>query len=271
TDALRAYRFNDAASILYQFLWHEYCDWYLEIVKNRLAAAEDAASARAGRVLLVHVLERSLRLLHPMMPFITEEIWQRLPHTGESIMLAPWPEADAALTWPDAVETMGILMEITREVRNIRSNYNIPPGKRLPLTLRTSSPGQDAALELCQEYLTSLARLSRLTWGHDVARPNLAATAVVRGIEVHVPLEDLIDLHEESERLTRELAKVDQTLERVTRKLQNEEFLGRAPAAVVSREKATRAELQDARAKLREGLERIEAHLKSREPRAERW
>ncbi|MBI2113792.1 MAG: valine--tRNA ligase [candidate division NC10 bacterium] len=262
TDALRTYRFNDAASILYQFLWHEYCDWYLEIVKNRLAAAEDPASARAGRVLLVHVLEQSLRLLHPMMPFITEEIWQRLPHTGESIMLAPWPEADAALSWPDAVETMGTLMEITREVRNIRSSYNIPPGKRLALTLRTSSPGQDAALQLCQEYLTSLARLARLTWGHDVARPNLAATAVIRGIEVHVPLEDLIDLQEESERLTRELAKVDQALERVTRKLQNEEFLGRAPAAVVSREKATRAELQDARAKLREGLERIEAHLK---------
>ena len=262
TGALRAYRFNDAASILYQFLWHEYCDWYLEIVKNRLAAAEDEETARAGRVLLVRVLEQSLRLLHPIMPFITEEIWQRLPHKGESIMLAPWPQANAALHWPDAVETMGVLMEITREVRNIRSNYNIPPGKRLPLTLRTSSPDHDAALEHCQEYLASLARLSRLTWGRDVARPNLSATAVVRGIEVHVPLEDLIDPHEERERLTRELAKVDQALDRVTRKLQNEEFVGKAPPAVVSREKATRAELQDARAKLREGLERIEAHLK---------
>jgi valyl-tRNA synthetase len=177
-------------------------------------------------------------------------------------MLAPWPQVDGALHRPDAVETMGILMEITREVRNIRSNYNIPPGKRLPLVLRTSSPDHDTALELCQEYLRSLARLSRLTWGRDVTRPNLAATAVVRGIEVHVPLEDLIDLHEEKQRLTRELVKVEQALDRVTRKLQNEEFLGRAPAAVVSREKATRAELQDARAKLREGLDRIEAHLK---------
>ena len=262
TEALRSYRFNDAASILYQFLWHEYCDWYLEIVKNRLAASEDEATTRAGRILLVHVLEQSLRLLHPIMPFITEEIWQRLPHDTVSIMLAPWPTADPAWHWPDAVETMGTLMEITREVRNIRSNYNVPPGKRVPVVLRTSSPVHDTVLEACQGHLTSLARLSHLTWGQDVARPPIAATAVVLGIEVHLPLEGLIDLQEEQERLSRDLSKVEQALDRVRRKLSNREFLEKAPAAVVSQQKATQTELQDARAKLREGLERIEAHLK---------
>ena len=262
TDALRAYRFNDAASLLYQFLWHEYCDWYLEIVKARLAAPEDEMSARTGRILLVRVLEQSLRLLHPIMPFITEEIWQRLPHQGPSIMLAPWPKPDDALHWPEAVETMGYLMEITREVRNIRSNYNILPGTRLPLVLRTSSPSQEDALKACQGYLTSLAKLSDLVWGQEAARPVVAASAVVRGIEVHVPLEGVIDLMEEQKRLSRELAKVEQALDRVGRKLSNEEFLGKAPAAVVSREKATRAELQDAREKLKDSLQRIEAHLK---------
>jgi len=143
---------------------------------------------------------------------------------------------------------MGTLMEITREVRNIRSSYNVPPGKRVPVVLRTSSPGQDKALEACQTYLTSLARLSHLTWGPEAARPPVAATAVVQGIEIHVPLEDLIDLREEQERLGR--------------KLSNEEFLGKAPAAVVSQQKATQAEMQDARAKLLKGLERIGAHLK---------
>ncbi len=262
TDALTAYRFNDAASILYQFLWHEYCDWYLEIVKDRLAAPEDPAAQRTGRVLLIHVLEQSLRLLHPVMPFITEEIWQRLPHEGESIMRAPWPQADGALHWPEAVETMAILMEITREVRNIRSNYNIPPAKRLPLTLRTFNPTQDQLLAACQGYLASQAKLSQLTWGQDVGRPAVAATAVVQGIEAHVPLEDLIDLSEERERLNRELAKVEQALDRVNRKLANQDFLGKAPAAVVSQQRATQAELQDAHVKLRESLERIGAHLK---------
>jgi valyl-tRNA synthetase len=262
TDALRAYRFNDAASVLYQFLWHEYCDWYLEIVKTRLAAAEAEVDKRAGRVLLVHILEQSMRLLHPIMPFITEEIWQRLPHDGMSIMLAPWPQADVALHWPDAMETMGYLMDITREVRNLRSNYNIPPAKRLPVVLRTSGQAHDAALRTCHGYLSSLARLSSLTWGEDVARPTAAATAVIRGIEVHIPLEGLIDLAEERERLRRELAKVDQVLDRVGRKLRNEEFLGKAPAQVVNRERATQVELQDAWAKLQESLGRIEAHLK---------
>jgi valyl-tRNA synthetase len=262
SDALKAYRFNDAASILYQFLWHEYCDWYLEIVKNRLAAPEDAETKRTGRVLLVHVLDQSLRLLHPIMPFITEEIWQRLPHEGESIMRAPWPQADGALHWPETVETMATLMEITREVRNIRSNYNIPPAKRLPLTLRTFAPAQDQVLAACQGYLTSLARLSQLTWGQDVARPTVAASSVVQGIEVHVPLEGLIDLDEERERLSRELAKLEQALDRVNRKLANPDFLGKAPAAVVSQQRAGQAELLDARTKLRQSLERIGAHLK---------
>jgi valyl-tRNA synthetase len=262
TDALKAYRFNDAASILYHFLWHEYCDWYLEIVKNRLAGPEDSAAKRTGRVLLAHVLEQSLRLLHPIMPFITEEIWQRLPHEGESIMRAPWPVAEDALHWPEAVETMATLMEITREVRNIRSSYNIPPAKRVPLTLRTFTQAQDQFLEACQGYLTSLARLSQLTWGQSVARPAVAATVVVQGIEAHVPLEELIDLDGERERLSRELAKVEHAMDRVNRKLANHDFLAKAPTIVVSQQRATQAELLDARAKLRQSLERIQAHLK---------
>jgi len=263
TEAFEAYRFNDAASVLYQFLWHEYCDWYLEIVKSRLASSADEATKRTGRILLVHVLEQSLRLLHPIMPFITEEIWQRLPHQGPSVMLARWPQADPTFRWPEAAEIMTYLMEITREVRNIRSNYDVPPARRVPLLLRTSNPSHDAAIEACREYLTSLARLSQISWGRDAARPSAAATAVVRGIELHLPLEGLINLREERERLRKELTKVEQALDRVGRKLRNEEFLAKAPEAVVNQQKAIQMELQDAQAKLRESLGRIEAHLKS--------
>lgn len=158
---------------------------------------------------------------------------------------------------------MTYLMEITREVRNIRSNYDVPPARRVPLLLRTSNPSHDAAIEACREYLTSLARLSQISWGRDAARPSAAATAVVRGIELHLPLEGLIDLREERERLRKELSKVEQALDRVGRKLRNEEFLAKAPEAVVNQQKAIQMELQDAQAKLRESLGRIEAHLKS--------
>ncbi len=262
TEAVQAYRFNDAVSILYQFLWHEYCDWYLEMVKARLTGTGDEAEKRTGRLLLVRVLEQSLRLLHPIMPFITEEIWQRLPHEGVSIMLAPWPTSEDGFHSPEAMETMGYLMEVTREVRNVRSNYNIPPGERLPVVLRTSTSTHDAVLQVCEGYLTNLARLSRVTWGRQVAKPEMAASALVRGIEVYVPLEGVVDLAAERARLSRELAKVDEALDRVNRKLTNTDFLGKAPAEVVGRQRATQAELQDARTKLQEGLGRIEALLK---------
>ncbi len=165
TEAFQGYRFNDAASLLYQFLWHEYCDWYLEIVKNRLAGPDPEERKRTGRILLARVLEQAMRLLHPIMPFMTEEIWQRLPHDGTSVMMAPWPQADPALDFPRSVDSMETLMEITREVRNIRSGYNISPAQRVPLVVRTGSADQDATLASCREYLVSLARLSGLEFG----------------------------------------------------------------------------------------------------------
>jgi len=263
TDALQSYRFNDAASLVYQFLWHEYCDWYLEIVKTRLAGPGDEEEKRTGRILLAQVLERSLRLLHPIMPFITEEIWQRLPREGLSIMVAPWPRPDSTLEFPHAVETMECLMEITREVRNVRSSYNISPGQRVPLLVKTGSSDQDTMLAECRDYLVSLARLSGFEFGQHLAKPPLAATVVVQGLEMHVPLADVIDLHAERQRLQKELAKTEAALGRIAKKLGNEEFLGKAPAEVVSRERATQAELADVRAKLTASLAHIDAHVES--------
>jgi valyl-tRNA synthetase len=235
TEAFRGYRFNDGASLLYQYLWHEYCDWYLEIVKSRLTGT-DERDKQTGRLVLTYVLERALRLLHPIMPFITEEIWQKLPNAGPSLMLAPWPAADPALDAPEAVATMDLLMEITREVRNIRSTYNIGPGQRVPLVLRIHEPGQGPVLEAGRDYLVSLARLSKLTIGPEVPKPSLAATSVIEGIEAFVPLQDVIDLGAERERLRKELTKAEAQLGRIAQKLRNEDFVRKAPPAVVQSE-----------------------------------
>jgi valyl-tRNA synthetase len=256
-ESLASYRFNDAASTLYQFLWHEYCDWYLEIVKNRLAGS-DEADKRVGRLLLVRVMEGSLRLLHPIMPFITEEIWQRLLRPGLSIMRAPWPAPDPALTDARAVESMELVMEITREVRNLRSAHNIAPGVRLPLLVRTDGVARGELLEAA-DILTTLARLSQLTVAPDAAKPDFAATSVVKGLELILPLEGVIDLDEEQERLARELARTEAALERIARKLDNPQFVAKAPEAVVAKERATLAELDTTREKLRDGLARLEA------------
>ena len=262
TEAFQGYRFNDAASLLYQFLWHEYCDWYLEIVKTRLAGPGEDAEKRAGRILLARVLEQSLRLLHPIMPFITEEIWQRLPHQGLSIMVAPWPQPDPALEFPRAVANMECLMEITREVRNIRSSYNVSPGQQVPLLVKTGSAEQDATLAACREYLVSLARLSRLEFGQGMTKPPLAATVVVQGLEAHVPLTDVIDVGAECQRVQKELTKTEAALERIARKLGNADFVGKAPAEVVSQPKAAHADLADQHAKLKATLAHLEAHTK---------
>ena len=260
-EAFQSYRFNDAASLLYQFLWHEYCDWYLEIVKSRLTGAGEEADKRTGRILLARVLEQSLRLLHPIMPFITEEIWQQLPHQGTSVMVAPWPQPDPALEFPQAVASMECLMEITREVRNIRSGYNISPAQRVPLLVKTGTAEQDGVLADCREYLVNLARLSQFEFGRHLSKPPLAATVVMQGLEVHVPLADVIDLGAERQRLQKELAKTQAALERIGKKLDNAAFLDKAPADVVSREKASLAELMDVQTKLSASLAHVEEHL----------
>ncbi len=177
-------------------------------------------------------------------------------------MVAPWPSADSALDFPQAVESMDCLMEITREVRNIRSTYDISPGARVPLVVKTANEHDDAILAAGREYLVSLARLSRFEFGGAVAKPEFAAAAIVRGFEVYVPLADVIDLDAERRRLQKELAKAEAALARIGTKLENADFIRKAPAEVVSRERAAQADLAVQRAKLAASLEHIETHLK---------
>jgi valyl-tRNA synthetase len=257
TDSLEAYKFNEAAQYLYQFLWHEFCDWYLEIVKARLQAGNDLDGIRTGKCLLLHLLEMVLRMLHPFMPFITEEIWQDLPHKGRSIMVAPWPRAEAKAIDLEATEAMEVLMEVIRAVRNIRSEMNIPNSKPLGLLVKISDETQLPLVASGADYIRSLARVDPFQVGSDLAKPSASATAVVKGMEVFVPLRGVIDPEEERARLDSELKKLDRDLEKVSKKLASVDFLERAPEEIVFKEKALHRELLDSRAKLLNHLEMI--------------
>ncbi len=247
--ALGRYRFNEAASALYQFVWHEFCDWYLEIAKLSLYQREAAAVRARTQHTLVTVLEPTLRLLHPLMPFITEEIWQQLPHRGESIMVAPYPRARAARIDTEAERQMQSVIDLVTAIRNVRGEMRIAPGVSLAVTVRAT----DEHLTLFEEQrplIETLARC-RLTVDRHASRPTNAALTVVGASEVYVDLTGVVDLVAERQRLTKEMARLDETLAFLAGKLARADFVERAPAEIVERE---RTRLADARA-LREKLE----------------
>jgi len=253
TQALETFRFSDATSHLYQFLWHEYCDWYLEFVKVRLTTDGDQGAARTGRLLLAHVLEVSLRLLHPIMPFITEEIWQYLPHppgAPSSVMIAPWPVSEPSRVDPEAVRKMDRVMAVIRAIRNIRSEVRIPTNASPTVLVKIGQEEDASLLASAETYVRQLARAREVRVGRTLERPRRSAVAVTAGMEIYIPLEGLIDIAAEAQRVDRELQKVAQELERVNRKLSNRDFLARAPAEVVAKERETQRELGEASEKL---------------------
>ncbi len=256
-EALDAYKFNEAASVLYRFFWHEFCDWYLELIKDRLYG-EDPAARRTAQRCLVETLHESLRLLHPFMPFITEEIYQHLPVHGESIMVDAYPTADAGREDEEAEEEMALVMEAVTLIRNIRGEMNISPGKPLNPLIRVREESVGGVLQRHAGHLLSLARCETVQIGTERVRPPSSATAVGDRVEVFVPLEGVIDLEEEKARLMKNLAKVRKDLSGVDRKLANESFTGRAPADVVAKERAKREELLTKEQKITAGLSALE-------------
>jgi valyl-tRNA synthetase len=257
--ALAAYRFNDAAGAVYQFLWHEYCDWYLEWSKLVLYRGDDPAARARTQATLVEVLETTLRLLHPFMPFITEEVWQRLPkgrRAAASIMIARYPRAGRRAIDAAAEAEMAVLMAVVTAVRNVRSEMQIPPSRALVVILRPADQRQAAILEAGRTALAALAR-AEVTVDAGASRPPQSALAVAEGCEVYVPLEGVVDLSAERRRLARELARAEEELARLEAKLARAEFRERAPAEVVAREETRGAEQQALRATLRDALDRL--------------
>src|SRR5690606_37525685 len=207
TRHLNRYDFGEAGRVVYHFIWDEFWDWYIEFSKLSLYG-EDEEAKRVTRAVLCHVLDRALRLLHPFMPFITEEIWQKLPGTGPSITVAEWPEADEAFQAPDAVRDMQILIDVIRSVRNIRSEMEVPPNKQVSLLIRTE-PEAYAAIRDNESAIRRLCGADKVTAGPDVTRPDKAMTAVVSGAEVFLSLEGMIVIEETIARVEKELKKLD--------------------------------------------------------------
>jgi valyl-tRNA synthetase len=259
-QALSKYRFNDAASAIYQFLWHDYCDWYLEWSKLTLYRGEDPAARARTQATLLEVLETTLRLLHPFMPFITEEIWQRLPKgrtAPASIMIARYPRMQKRHRDAAAEADIGPVMAVISGIRSIRSEFQIPPARALSVTIRPS-PAAEPMLRAESAAIGALGR-AEVRIDPGAARAADAALKVVEGSELLVSLAGVVDVEAERGRLGRELRKVEEELQRVEAKLGREDFRLRAPAEVVAREEARRAESVALRAKLREGLERLDA------------
>jgi valyl-tRNA synthetase len=256
TDALNAYRFNDAAQILYDFIWHEYCDWYLELVKIRIYNKDDSIPRQTAQYVVWQVLEGTLRLLHPMMPFITEEIWQHLPHEGESIMIAPWPKAESDLIDKKSESDMMIIMEVIGSVRNILSEFNIPPSSKSEVFVRVPDDNLKSLLSEQSGYIYRLASASKVIIEKTITKPESSATAVVHsGVEVYVPLAGLIDVDKEKERLTKNLDKAVADLERIEKRLVDPAFISKAPENIIAKEHERKAEIEALKAKLEKNLE----------------
>jgi valyl-tRNA synthetase len=263
-SAFREYRFDLASQAIYSFIWHEYCDWYLELSKVVLTDPNSRPEQLRGtRQTLVQVLETALRLLHPIMPFITEEVWQRVAKlagkTGATIMREPYPRLENNLIDPGAAEEMRWAMAVITGVRNIRGEMDISPGKPLPLMFQDGSPADKKYLEANRPYLATLARAESINWLDKGQEAPESATALVGHMKVLVPLGSLIDKQAELERLGKEMEKIEKDLSKARTKLANPDFVARAPQNVVEQEQGRVQQFEVALVNLRNQRAKVEA------------
>ncbi|MFC5447268.1 valine--tRNA ligase [Paenibacillus aestuarii] len=249
TRLIDSYEFGETGRLLYNFIWDDLCDWYIEFSKLSLYGA-DAAAKKTTQSVLAYVLDQTQRLIHPFMPFISEEIWQHLPHDGETITLAAWPQVNPAFESPDAVREMELLMEAIRSVRNIRAEVNVPMSKKVELLVKPASAEYQAILRRNEEYLRRFCNTSMLQIDADMGAPEKAMTAVITGAELYLPLAGLIDIAQELARLDKELQTLHGEVERIEKKLSNEGFVAKAPAKVIEEEKSKLTDYADKRDKV---------------------
>ena len=237
TGNLDGFELGLAAQKVYDFIWTEFCDWYIEMAKPRLYG-EDASAKANVRAVLVHVLSTSMKLLHPFMPFITEELYTNLPNSGKTIMLADWPKPIEEYEFSQDAADMEALMELIRAIRNIRAEMNVPPAKRISLIL-LAKPELEHAFAACAIYMNRLAGVEQVTLQQDKSGiPKNAVSLVVSGGEAFIPLEQLVDIEKERERVTKEIQRMQGEIKRAEGKLNNVGFVAKAPAKVVEEERA---------------------------------
>jgi valyl-tRNA synthetase len=254
TRLLEEYDLGEAAKTLYEFIWDEFCDWYIELAKIRLGQSADSHHRLVAQNVLLQVLFDTLRLLHPFMPFITEEIYQNLPGHNDTIMLDAWPVKGQV--WPEALEDMQQLMSVIRNLRNIRAEFNVAPGTPINTIILVRDQGKMALFENNQVYMQRLAQVKKIEVVNNLdTKPAQAVSALTAWTEIYVPLEGIIDIEREIVRLEKELKATEADLQRAESKLGNANFLAKAPQEVIAKENA---KAEEARVK-REGiLQRLE-------------
>jgi valyl-tRNA synthetase len=264
TEAIDHYRLDLASQAVYEFFWNEYCDWYLELSKPVLWDDDAAPALKKGtRRTLVRVLEATLRLAHPLMPFITEEIWQQIKGLagakGDTIMLQPYPEADHSRIDETAIADIEWLKRVIIGIRNIRGEMNITPAKHLPIYFNNGGTDDLRKLNDNRQFLAKLANLESITWLEPGEEAPMSATALVGSMEILVPMAGLIDKDAELTRLNKEIDKLQRELEKVQNKLGNENFVGKAPAEVVAKERERMADMEATLGKLSQQCTTIKA------------
>lgn len=243
TGLLERFELGEAGRAIYDFIWSEVCDWYIEIAKPRLYNKEAAAERATAQHVLATVLVSAMKLLHPYMPFITEEIYQCLPHEVESIMISKWPVADESLVDPEAERGMNAIMDSIKAIRNMRAEVNANPGKKIPAIMLVSEDLREVVAHN-DSYIKLLGGIDNLELRPlNGEKPENAMAAVVTGIEVYLPLAGLIDVEKETQRLSKELAAMEKDLQRAGGKLNNAGFLAKAPEDVIAKERAKYEEL----------------------------
>ena len=253
TELFEKFEFGEAGRLLYRFIWDDFCDWYIEMSKETLAGNDEAAKLTT-RSILVYVLDQTLRLLHPIMPFVTEEIWQSVPHIGDSLVVASYPVVQESQMDEAAAEKMEFLMDFIRSVRTSRNEMNTPLSKPIAIVAKTSNEDIQAILSENESYIARFCNPESFEYGLEVEAPSHAVTSVISGAEIYLPLAGLINIDDEIARLEKEAAKLQDEVNRVEKKLSNEKFVAKAPEAVVEAERAKGKEYADQRQAV---LERI--------------
>ncbi|MGN0563035.1 MAG: valine--tRNA ligase [Candidatus Fimenecus sp.] len=253
TDSLEKYELGMAVQKLYDFIWDVFCDWYIEIAKIRLNG-DDAAAKATVKAVLVYVMSNTLKLLHPFMPFITEEIWQTLPHEGESIMISPWPETDSALCYEAEESEMERIMTAIKAVRNRRAEMNVAPSKKAQVFIETA---YGDTFQKGTVFFVRLASASEVTVAEKVDGMDDAVSIITESARIYIPMDELVDFKAELARLEKEKKAVQKELDFVNGKLNNENFVSKAPAAVVEGQRQTKAQLDEKMALIEESIQKI--------------
>ena len=241
TDQFESFDFGEACRCLYNFIWNDFCDWYIEMTKEKLNNGTEAEKADTKNI-LGYVLDQTLKLMHPIMPFVTEALWQDMPHEGKSIMIADYPVVHDEFADEKSEEQMKRLIELITAVRNIRNEANAPMSKPVDLLIKTDDQAAADMLLANADYIKRFCHPADLQIATDTQAPKLAMSGIVTGAEVYIPMAELVDLKEEQARMEKEIAKLEKEVQRSEKKLGNEKFVNNAPEAVVAEERAKAVE-----------------------------